>query len=327
MRGVALVTGGTGMLGAGIARLLLSQGWRVRLTYLPGDTTLAVQGLQAEHRPADLLDRDALAWALEGVEVVFHTAALVTFDPALYGRQMQINVEGTRRMLQLAAAAKVRRLVHTSTVNTLGVPRAGVGHEETPFDWAPHHLGYMDSKRAAEQLVLEAAHQGQVPAVAVLPGTLFGPGDAHHNAGSYIRLVARSPLILAPPGGTTVAHVDDVAAGHLLALERGAVGQRYILGGEPMTYVEIFTAIAAALGRCGRVHQLPRVLMEAAGRLGSAARGVGLPTPLTVGLARAACANLFYTSDRARKDLGWSFRPGRDAIRDGIQWYRELGWV
>ena len=86
-------------------------------------------------------------------------------------------------------------------------------------------------------------------------------------------------------------------------------------------------AIAAALGRCGRVHQLPRVLMEAAGRLGSAARGVGLPTPLTVGLARAACANLFYTSDRARKDLGWSFRPGRDAIRDGIQWYRELGWV
>ena len=322
--GLTLVTGGSGMLGARIARLLVARGEKVRVTYLPGDTLAALEDLRPlEHAPADLLDEDAMGRALEGVETVVHTAALVSFDPALYEQQMLVNVEGTRRLLAAARRAGVRRLVHTSTVNTLGIPPPGtLGDEGTPFNWGPYRIGYMDSKRAAEELVLEEARRG-LHAVVVLPGTLFGPGDVHLNGASYIRLVARAPLVApAPPGGTTVAHVDDVAGGHLLALEHGSSGRRYILGGEPMSYVEMFEQIAAALGRQVRVRRLPAWLTERAGRAGSWLRGRGVPAPLTEGMAAAGAAELYYSSERARRELGWSWRSGRDAIRDGVRWFR-----
>lgn len=324
--GLTLITGGTGMLGSALARLLLERGSRIRITYLPGDTTLALGGLESvEHRPADLLDPAGLVWALEGVDTLFHTAALVSFKPALYSRQMAINVEGTRLLLRLAAAAGVKRLVYTSTVNTLGIPPAGtMGDEGTPSNWSAFHLGYMDSKLAAERLVLE---ERQLEAVAVLPGTLFGPGDAHVNAGSYVRLVARTPLLLAPPGGTTVAHVDDVALGHLLALERGRAGRRYVLGGEAMSYAAIFTSIARALGCRPRVGVMPRAPLQCLGRLGSLGNRLGLSLPLTEGLMVAACSQLYYSSALAQQELGWSYRPGAEAIRDAVLWYRRLGWV
>jgi dihydroflavonol-4-reductase len=317
----ALVTGGTGMLGSRIARLLHQQGARVRISYLPGDSQLAVEDLSVEHCPADLLDGRAVARALEGVEVVFHTAALVSFRPDLYRKQMHVNVEGTRQLLRAAARAGVRRLVHTSTVNTLGVPQPGaVADEETAFDWQGFRLGYMDSKREAERAVLEAVEQRAIDAVVVLPGTLFGPGDVNVNAGSYVRLVARSPVIPAPPGGTTVAHVDDVARGHLLALERGVAGERYILGGVPVSYRDLFACIAAELGRPGaRVVTLPEGPLRVLGRLTSRLGGAGL--------ARAACCDQFYSSEKAVRELGWSFRPVEQAVRDAVRWYRQVGLI
>jgi dihydroflavonol-4-reductase len=329
-----LITGGTGMLGSSIARLAISAGHQVCVTYQPGDPLTALEGLEPlEHRPADLLDSSALDRAVEQVEAVIHTAAMVSFQPGDYERQMAVNVEGTRGLLAAARRAGVRRLVHTSTVNTLGVPPAdSIGDESTPFDWQRYRLGYMDSKRGAESLVLEAAARadadGGLDCVCALPGTFFGSGDVNLNASSYIMVVQRlRGRWVALPGGTSVVHVDDVARGHLLALERGKRGERYILGGEPVSYAELDTFIAEVLGyghRRGLV--VPAWPLLQAGRASSWLRDrVRLPLPLTEGLVAAGCAKLYYSSARAEQELGWSFRPWREAIRDAVAWLRETG--
>jgi dihydroflavonol-4-reductase len=315
------------MLGSRIARVLAESGHEVTVTYRPGDSIQALGDLKVEHRPADLLDGEAVANAVAGAEVVFHTAALVSFRPELYETQMAVNVEGTRNVLDAAKEAGVRRVVHTSTVNTLGIPPTGtVGDEDTPFNWARFRLGYMDSKRAAEELALSAPDE--VDVVAVLPGTLFGPADVNLNAASYVRLVARSPfLAFAPPGGTTVAHVDDVAAGHLLALWRGRRGERYVLGGEPTSYRTMFTLIARALGKRRRVVELPEGALRGAGRAAAWIAEHGFAAPLTEGMTTAICAELYYSSRKAVSELGWSFRSAREAIIASVDWCRGQGIV
>ncbi len=321
-----LVTGASGFLGARLARLLCAEGHKVRGTYRPGDRLDVLADLELEAVACDVLDEAGTRAAVEGAEAVFHVAAMVTFDPADYWKQMRVNVDGTRVLLAACGAAGVSRLVHTSTVNTLGAPRPGtVGHEGTPFDWGRFRLGYMDSKKASEDLVTAAAREG-VNACSVLPGTFFGPGDVNQNAGTYVLQCARGNLKAAPPGGTSVVHVDDVARGHLLALERGARGGRYVLGGENLTYRQLFSVIAEAVGRPPPAVTLPAGLMSAAAGASDWLRSrLGAPLPLSAGLARAASSRLFYSSHHARRELGYTFRPAHDAIADAVAWYRARG--
>jgi len=320
-----LVTGATGFLGSRIAGLLRAAGHEVRATGRPGDPTDGLEGLGCDFVPCDLLDVGAVRRSVEGVGAVFHVAAMVTFDPALYDRQVRVNVEGTRVLLEAACAAGVRRLVYTSTVNALGIPPAGtVGDESTPFDWGRWRLGYMDSKKAAQDLVLAAAGAG-LDALCVLPGTMFGPGDRFFSAGTYVREGARGRLVLAPPGGTTVVHVDDVARGHHLALELGRRGARYVLGGEAVSYRTLYSWIAEEVGRTPPRATLPAALLRLGGRASDALRLVGLPVPFSEGVAVAGCAELYYSSALAERELGYSSRPAREGVRDAVAWYRERG--
>lgn len=323
-----LITGASGFLGARLSRAALAAGLAVRASYRPGDDLRLLDGLALERRPSDLLDRDATATLCEGCTLVLHAAALVSFRPADYDRQLRINVGGTRALLEGARRAGVRRFLYTSTVNTLGIPPAGtVGDEGTPFDWAPHRLGYMDSKRAAEEAVLEAAARGELDALAVLPGTMFGPGDLNVNAGSYILQASRRRLVAAPPGGTSVVHVDDVAAGHLAALRLGRRGERYILGGENLSYRELFTLITEELGLPPPRLTLPRGLLTGAAAVGRRLESLGLPLPASPGALVAGASELFYSSEKARRELGYRHRPARDGIREAIAWYRAEGVI
>jgi dihydroflavonol-4-reductase len=320
-----LVTGASGFLGAHLVRLLAARGHAVRAAHKPGDPLSLLEGLGAQPLACDLLDGASTARAVQGVEVVFHAAALVTFRRRLYADQIRVNVEGTRLLLEAARRAGVRRLVYTSTVSVLGIPRGGeVGDEGTVFDWGRYRLGYMDSKRASEDLVRDAAASG-LDAVCVLPGTFFGPGDLRFNAGEYIRQSARGLLLAAPCGGTNVVHVEDVARGHLLALERGARGGRYILGGENLSYRELFAMIALEVGSRPPLLELPRPFLLGAARLSGALRALSgnrLELPLEEGHAVAANSRLYYSSAHAERDLGYTHRPAREAIRDAVAWYR-----
>ncbi|MDY0001047.1 MAG: NAD-dependent epimerase/dehydratase family protein [Polyangia bacterium] len=327
--GKVLLTGATGHLGGRLLRELTSSGYEVRASYRPGDPLTALDGIECEHFPADLLDREALDGLSAGVDAVCHLAAWVTFQPKHYEAQLRINVEGTRLLLAAARRAGVRRFLYTATVNTLGIPRppGSFGDEDTPFDWGPYRLGYMDSKRAAEEAVLAAGAPG-FETLSVNPGTMFGPGDVFGSAGSYILEAARGRLLFALPGGTTVAHVDDVARGHRLALEGGLPGRRYILGGEAVPYAKLFGWINQALGRPGPFFTLPALGLLAAGRLSDGLRDrLGLPVPFSEGLAMAACAPLYYSSARAERELGYSARPAREAVEDAVAWYRFTGRI
>lgn len=321
-----MVTGATGFVGGRLTRLLLQTGHDVRASGHPSDPTDDLDRLGCEYRPVDLLDAEGVESLAEGVEAVFHVAGLATFQPRLYERQWKVNVEGTRNVLAACRRHRVGRLVYTSTVNTLGIPApTTVGDEDTPFDWGPWGLGYMDSKRAAESLVLEAAGRGApggLDAVCVLPGTMFGPQDRFFAAGTYVREAARGRLLLAPPGGTTVVHVDDVAAGHLSALERGRTGARYVLGGDCLSYATLYRVINEAVGRPGPFGVIPAQLLRWGGRLADGLRRLGLPVEASEGLAVAGCAPLYYDSGRARRELGYHARPAVAGIHEAVAWYR-----
>lgn len=319
----ALVTGGSGHLGSRLVRKLLERGAQVRVSYRPGDRSLAIDDLpQVEHRPADLLDPEAIKHAVEGVDVVFHTAAMVVFKPKFYDLQMRTNVEGTQNFLDAAREAGVRRFVHTSSVSSLGFPQKGcVGDEDTPYNWAPFKLGYNDSKRASEALVIEAAKD--LDTVVLQPGTMFGPGDFNFNASTYMQVIERGPLVFAPPGGTCVVHVDDAAEGHLLAFEKGKRGERYVLGGEPLRLHELFTLVEAELKSGHKIRRMPRWVLLGAGRLGSFARALKIPVPLTHGLALAVAEHLAYSSAKAQRELGWTYRPAKETLSEAVRWYLE----
>jgi len=321
-----LVTGASGFLGSRIALLLGENGHQVRAAFRPGDDTRLLRGLPVEPQACDLLDEICTRRAMAGMDAVVHTAAMVTFQRRLYDTQMRVNVEGTRILLRAARSAGIRRFIHTSTVNTLGIPSEGsVGDEDTPFNWQIWRLGYMDSKKASEDLVRQA--EG-LETICVLPGTMFGPWDINVNAGQYILQCARGLGLAAPPGGTSVVHVDDVARGHLLALERGIVGERYVLGGENLTYHELFCIIAHELGRRPPLFTLPAPLLLGLGRAADRL-SAHLPWPLPAGegLLKAACSNLFYDSTKARQQLGYTFRPAAEAIQDAVSWYRDQGMI
>jgi len=322
-----LVTGATGFVGGRLTKLLCRAGVQVRASGHPSDPTDALDGLGCEFRPVDLLDAEGVARLARGVEAVFHVAAMVSFEPRLYERQWRVNVDGTGHVIEACRRAGVRRLVYTSTVNTLGIPAPGtVGDEDTAFNWGRWGLGYMDSKRAAEALVLDAARTG-LDAVCVLPGTMFGAGDRFFSAGTYVREAARGRLVMAPSGGTTVAHVDDVAEGHWLALEHGQPGARYVLGGDHLSYVTLFRVINEAVGRPGPWGVIPAPLARLGGRGGDLLRRLGLPVELSEGLAVAGCASLYYDSTRARQALGYHPRPAVVGVGDAVAWYRMHGLI
>jgi dihydroflavonol-4-reductase len=202
-----------------------------------------------------------------------------------------------------------------------------VGDEDTPFNWAPWRLGYMDSKHAAEKLVVAAAYDG-MDAVCLLPGTMFGPGDIMKNAGMYILQAAKGRMLIAPAGGTTVVHVDDVARGHILAWQKGTTAQRYILGGEHVSYRTLYTWITEELGRRPPLMTLPQNVVRWTGRqAGRFRRYLKIPIPFNEGLAVAATAGLYYSSVRAERELGYRARPARESIRDAVDWYRRRGWI
>jgi dihydroflavonol-4-reductase len=323
----ALVTGATGFVGAAVARALIREGWQVRALARPGSDRRNIQALPVEVSEGNLADRPSLDRALLGCEALFHVAAdyrLGAPDP----RQLyQTNVEGTRNILDAAREAGVRRVVYTSSVGTLGIPADGSpGNEDTPVGVADMIGHYKRSKFLAEQLVREAALAG-APVVIVNPSTPIGPGDVKPTPTGQVVLDAaagRMPAYV--DTGLNIVHVDDVAAGHLLAFHRGRPGERYILGGQDMTLREILFEISRLTGRKPPRVRLPMgVVLPIAYVAEAVARVTGRPGRVTLEGVRMSRKHMFFSSDKARRELGYGWRPPTEALRDAIAWLREQG--
>jgi dihydroflavonol-4-reductase len=323
----ALVTGATGFVGAAVARALNSAGWQVRALVRAGSDRSNLQPLAVEVVEGDLADLSSLARALEGCAGLFHVAAdyrLGARDPTpLY----RTNVDGTRNILQAARAAGVPRIVYTSSVATVGIPADGSpGEEQTAVAISDMIGHYKRSKYLAEEVARDAARSG-MSVVIVNPSTPVGPGDIKPTpTGQLILDAARGRMPAYVDTGLNVVHVDDVAAGHLLAFERGQPGERYILGGEDMTLQTILAQIAGLVGRTPPRVRLPYAAVLPVAYVAEAfARLSGRSGRVTLEGVRMSRKRMFFSSGKAVRELGYRWRPPLEAFEDAVRWFRERG--
>jgi len=326
-----LVTGATGFVGSAVARQLLARGESVRALARPGSDRRNLAGLDLEIAEGDLGDPASLERALRGCQALFHIAADYRLWVPRPEEIYSANVAGTRRLMELAGEIGVARIVYTSSVATLGIVSGGTpGDETTPVcldDMIGH---YKRSKFLAEQEVDTLVRDAGLPAVIVNPSTPIGPRDIKPTpTGRLIVEAAAGRMPAFVDTGLNVVHVDDVAAGHLLAFEKGEIGARYILGGEDMTLSQILTEIAALCGRRPPKVKIPHdALVPLAHAAEAWARLTGKGEPfVTLDGLRMAKKKMFYSSAKAIERLGYHARPAQEALADAVQWFREAGYT
>jgi len=323
----ALVTGATGFVGAAIAKALIASGWQVRVLARAGSDRGNLQQLAAQVVEGDLNDLGSLELALEGCSALFHAAAdyrLGARDPKpLY----LTNVEGTRNILSAARKVGVQRTVYTSSVATIGIPTDGTpGEERSPVALSDMIGHYKRSKYLAEEVARDAARTG-MSVVIVNPSTPVGPGDIKPTPTGQLVLDAalgRMPAYV--DTGLNIVHVDDVAAGHLLAFERGKTGERYILGGEDMTLRTILEQIARLVGRKPPRIRLPYIaVLPVAYAAEAMTKVTGRSGRVTLEGLRMSRKRMFFSSGKAASELGYRWRPPVEAFEDALRWFRERG--
>mgnify|MGYP001765916425 CR=1 FL=1 len=325
----ALVTGGTGFIGANVVRALLRAGDEVRVLARPESDLSNLRGLEVEVVHGDLRDATSLRAATRACERVFHVGALYSFwvcDPDLI---YEVNVEGTRHLLDAAGDAGARRIVVTSSVAALAVPRKGeAATEDTPLEPARIVGAYKRSKYLAEQVALEAAERG-LPVVIVNPSFPVGPWDAKPTPTGRVIvdfLNGRMPAYVET--GMNVVAVEDVAQGHLLAAERGRLGERYILGGENVTMRELLEILSSVSGRPApriRVPYGPVLALSYANAL--ACRVTGTTPRMTPDTIRMSHHTMYYDPSKARRELGLPSTPIEEALRSAVEWFTGHGYV
>jgi len=325
-----LVTGATGFVGAAVARALLAAGRRVRVLARRGSDRRNLAGLDIEIAEGSLEHAAGLPTAVAGCGALYHVAA----DYRLWVRDPQAmfraNVDGTRALMEAAAAAGVERIVYTSSVAVLGIRSDGTSADETTASEYADMIGpYKQSKFLAEAEVRRLIVTRKLPAVIVNPSTPIGPRDIKPTpTGRMIVEAASGRMPAFVDTGLNLVHVEDVAAGHLLAEQRGKIGERYILGGENLSLGEILGRIAALTGRRPPGLRLPipavwpvAAVAETWGRI------TGREPMTTFDGLRMARKKMFFSAAKAERELGFRARPADQALADAIAWFRAQGML
>jgi dihydroflavonol-4-reductase len=326
-----LITGATGFVGSAVLRALLRRGAPIRALVRPSSSLRLLEGQPVEIVRGDLANVAGYREALRDCDALFHVAAdyrlWVPHPETMY----RTNVTGTRELLLAAAEAGVRRIVYTSSVATLGL-RADhrPSDETTPATLADMIGHYKRSKFLAERAVHELVAEAGIPVVIVNPSAPVGPADARPTpTGRVLLEAARGRIPAYVDTGLNLVHVDDVAEGHLRALERGRIGERYILGGDNLPLGEMLAQIAHLVGRTPPRLRLPSgallplaLVAEAIARM-----GIGGEPLVTADGVRMARKPMYFTSAKAERELGYRSRPAVEGLRDAIDWYRSCGYL
>jgi ornithine--oxo-acid transaminase len=327
-----VITGAAGFIGAAVTRAVLAKGARVTAVTEPGGKNANLHGLDVERATLDIRDAAAVRTAFADARYVFHLAAVYRLwarDPRIFH---EVNVGGTLNVIDAARACGVERLVYTSTVGVLGLDGTRVGKpaDETAYADVAHLFGsYKRTKFAAEHEVLRAAGEGLNVTLA-LPTFPLGPGDrAPTPTGKVVLDYLNGKMPGYVDTALNVCHVDDLARGHVAALEHGRAGRSYILGGENMSMREILQALADCSGLPVPRLRAPKQLVVAAGLVSEFAEGrlLGREPHVPLEGARMATTRMIFNDDRARAEIGHKSRPARLAIEDSARWFTDNGYV
>lgn len=325
----SLVTGATGFLGSAVMHCLLKAGHDVRLLVRPSSDRRNIESLPVEIVEGDLRNHQSLAKSVKGCDYLYHVAAdyrLWVPDPQT---MFDINVHGTKALIIAAANAGLKRIIYTSSVAALGLTADGTpANEDTPSSLENINGHYKRSKYIAEQTVLNLTEQHQLPLVIVNPSAPIGPRDIRPTpTGRIVLDVMHNRMPAYVNTGLNIAHVDDIAYGHLLACEHGNNGERYILGGNNMTLLEILETLDDIIDQRKKRISLPiSVMLPIAWIMEKIAAFTHKEPRATLDSLRMAKKLMYFTSDKAIRELGYQYRPARLALEDAVKWYQQNGY-
>ncbi|HEY4078363.1 MAG TPA: hopanoid-associated sugar epimerase [Rhizomicrobium sp.] len=328
MADIVLVTGASGFVGSAVARALLARGLDVRVLMRPTANRLNVAKLHCEPVTGDMRDEDSMVAAMRGARYLFHVAAdyrLWARDPSEIERN---NFAGARATMGAALKVGVERVIYTSSVAALKPGSAAV--DETARHTPQSVIGaYKRSKLLAEREVERLIATENLPAVIVAPSTPIGPRDIKPTPTGRVIIEAASGKMPAfVDTGLNLVHVDDVAQGHLLAMDKGRIGENYILGGADVALETMLGDIAFLSGRKAPTLKLPRApLFPIAWGAEALARITGKEPFITADALRMSRYRMFFSSEKAQRELGYTVRPYREGLRDSLSWFQENGYL
>ena len=324
-----LVTGPDGLLGSNLVRVLIERGYETRVLVQNGRNCSALDGLELEIVRGDIRDRDSLFSAVKGCSAVLHAAANTSTNPSRSRAVGEINIEGTRNILQAVKKNKVERFVHVGTTNSFGFgSKENPGNETLPYTAGKYNLDYFNSKYEAQKIVLREVEEHGIPAIIVNPTFLVGPYDSKPGFGTVIIALYHKKLNAVPVGGRNYIHVRDVAAGITNAITMGRIGQCYILGNENLSYEEIFNMIGRVLNVPPPHRHVGPFVTKLYGLVAqAAARVTRKPSGINLAIARIACDEHYYTAQKAIDELALPQTPIEKAIEEAFWWFEENGYL
>ena len=323
----ALVTGGSGFVGAHLSRALTEAGHTVRILHRKSSKLDTLDGVTFESALGDIMEPDAVRAAAEGCDWVFHVAAVADYWRADPKKMLDVNVEGTRIVLNAAREAGVKRVVFTSSAAAVGFNPDDPSDESAPFNLPPDAFLYGYSKHLAEGIVKEAVAAGQ-DVVTVNPVIVIGPGDANRISGSMvIETRQRGRFLPIAPGGACYVDVRDAARWHIAAAEHGVSGERYILGTANYSHREWFDMIAEIVGVPKSIINVPRFAIPLTAQAIGLARRIGVTLPIDATQTRLGALNVYFKYDKAWQAFGPPQYDMRQSIADTYLWYKARGEV
>lgn len=323
------VTGASGFLGSNIVRELLTQKYAVKAMVEKGKPFATIKDLPIDIVEGNILDEEEMNEHLSGCDFAIHTAASTAVYPFRSKKQCNINIEGTRNVLDACVNASVKRLVYVGTANSFGPGTwERPGNEKSPYQGDKYGLDYMDSKYESHLLVIRYVAEEKLDAVIVNPTFMLGPYDSGPSSGKMIIAVSKGKLPGYAPGSKNYIYVKDAAHAVVAALTKGRSGESYILGHENLSFKDAFGLMAEVAGVKPPGMAMPAGVVKAYGRFGSFLSWLtGKGADVTYPLARISCDHFIYSAQKAVTELGMPQTPIREAVADAMNWFRENGYL
>lgn len=325
METTVLITGASGLLGANLVRYMYQQGFRIRILVRPGARLEVLADIPMEVIHGYIDQKACVDKAIEGCDYVVHAASLTTQWGTPYEEYKKININATQLIAEACLAYGVKRLIYISTANTLAPgSKLNPGTELNAFGL--HHInsGYINSKYVALQYIQEQVQQKLLPAIILSPTFMIGRYDVKPSSGQMVLHGIKKGLIAYPSGGKNFVHVEDVCAGVVNAIEKGTIGEHYLLAGHNLSYKEFFKIIDEQMGRSSPKMKIPGSLLRGLGRMGSLFQTLsGRPVKLNYAASYMLSLDNYYSGKKAERDLGVQYKSVESAVADALEWFRE----